>query len=156
VHSASSGKYVLVTAHQKRGKDGMDAAGVLPVFAGTACQDAWAPYDCYQDLAGHALCCAHLLRERGAVTDEYLDAMNALWYDQRPAYHGRFADFAGVDARPRPVQRPIPLVVGGHSARLPPDRRARPRLVRVRADPAAGRRVSGRARGRCRPRRAAR
>jgi len=64
VHSASSGKYVLVTVHQKRGKDDMDAAGVLPVFAGTACHDAWAPYDCYQDLAGHALCCAHLLRNR--------------------------------------------------------------------------------------------
>jgi len=54
--------------------------------------------------------------ERGAVTDEYLDAMHALWYDLHPAYHGRFADFAGVDAYPRPVQRPIPLVVGGHSA----------------------------------------
>jgi probable F420-dependent oxidoreductase len=54
--------------------------------------------------------------ERGAVTDEYLDAMQALWYDQHPAYHGRFADFAGVDARPRPLQQPIPLVVGGHTA----------------------------------------
>jgi len=54
--------------------------------------------------------------ERGAVTDEYLDAMQALWYDERPEYHGRFADFAGVDAWPRPVQQPIPLVVGGHSA----------------------------------------
>lgn len=54
--------------------------------------------------------------ERGAVTDEYLDAMRALWYDQHPAYHGRFADFAGIDARPRPLQQPIPLVVGGHTA----------------------------------------
>jgi len=69
VHSASSGKYVLVTVRQKRGKDGMDAAGVLPVFAGTACHDAWAPYDCHQDLAGHAVCCAHLLREPSAVTE---------------------------------------------------------------------------------------
>jgi probable F420-dependent oxidoreductase len=54
--------------------------------------------------------------DRGAVTDEYLDAMHALWYDHHPAYHGRFADFAGVDAYPRPLQQPIPLVVGGHSA----------------------------------------
>jgi probable F420-dependent oxidoreductase len=54
--------------------------------------------------------------ERGAVTDEYIDAMRALWYDQHPAYHGRFADFAGIDAHPRPVQQPIPLIVGGHSA----------------------------------------
>ena len=54
--------------------------------------------------------------ERGAVTDEYLDAMRALWYDEHPEFRGRFAGFGGVDAYPRPVQRPIPLVVGGHSA----------------------------------------
>jgi probable F420-dependent oxidoreductase len=54
--------------------------------------------------------------ERGAVTDEYLDAMATLWYGEHPEYHGRFVDFGGVDAHPRPVQRPIPLVVAGHSA----------------------------------------
>jgi probable F420-dependent oxidoreductase len=54
---------------------------------------------------------------RGAVTDEYLDAMERLWYDAHPEFHGRFADFAGVDAYPRPVQHPIPIVVGGHTNR---------------------------------------
>jgi probable F420-dependent oxidoreductase len=53
---------------------------------------------------------------RGAVTDEYLDALERLWYDEHPEYHGTFVDFSGVDAYPRPVQHPIPLVVGGHSA----------------------------------------
>jgi probable F420-dependent oxidoreductase len=53
--------------------------------------------------------------ERGAVTDEYLDAIGALWYDEHPEYHGRFVDFRGIDAHPRPVQRPIPLVASGHS-----------------------------------------
>jgi probable F420-dependent oxidoreductase len=53
--------------------------------------------------------------ERGVVTDEYLDAMRALWYDRHPAYHGRFAGFAGIDARPRPLQQPIPLIIGGHT-----------------------------------------
>ncbi len=81
VHSTSSGKYVLVTVHEKRGKGGMDAAGVLPAFAGTACHDAWAPYDCYQDLAGHALCNAHLLRELNAVT-ETGTADDAIWARQ--------------------------------------------------------------------------
>jgi probable F420-dependent oxidoreductase len=52
---------------------------------------------------------------RGAVTDEFLEAMQHLWYDEQPAYHGRFADFAGIDAHPRPVQTPIPIVVGGHT-----------------------------------------
>ncbi len=69
VHSASSGKYVLVTVHAKRGTQGMDAAGVLPAFGGIACHDAWAPYDSYAGVAGHALCCAHLLRELVAVTE---------------------------------------------------------------------------------------
>jgi probable F420-dependent oxidoreductase len=54
--------------------------------------------------------------ERGAVTDEYLDAMHSLWYDEHPEYHGRFVDFAGVDAHPRPVQSPIPIIAAGHSA----------------------------------------
>lgn len=60
--------------------------------------------------------------ERGVVTDEYLEAMEHLWYDEHPEYHGGFAEFAGVDAHPRPVQHPIPIVVGGH--RAPAFRRA--------------------------------
>ncbi|MGI5203587.1 LLM class F420-dependent oxidoreductase [Spirillospora sp. CA-108201] len=52
---------------------------------------------------------------RGARADEYLAAMRSLWYDGEPAFHGRHVDFAGVDAHPRPVQRPIPVVAGGHS-----------------------------------------
>ena len=55
--------------------------------------------------------------ERGAVTDEYLDAMRALWYDEHPAYHGRFADLAGIDAHPRPLQQPIPLIAGATARR---------------------------------------
>lgn len=53
--------------------------------------------------------------ERGLVTDEYLDAVHHLWYDEHPAHHGRFVDFEGVDAYPRPVQQPIPIVIGGHT-----------------------------------------
>ena len=52
---------------------------------------------------------------RGAVTDEFVAAMYTLWYADQPEHHGRFVDFGGVDAHPRPVQQPIPLVVGGHT-----------------------------------------
>ena len=69
VHSAPAGKLVLVTVHPRRGKEGMDAAGVLPAFTGIACHDAWKPYDGYDGVAGHALCNAHLLRELIAVTE---------------------------------------------------------------------------------------
>jgi probable F420-dependent oxidoreductase len=52
---------------------------------------------------------------RGAVTDEFVTAMYTLWYADRPEHRGTFVDFGGVDAHPRPVQQPIPLVVGGHT-----------------------------------------
>jgi len=89
VHSASAGDFALFTVHAKRGKEGMDAAGVLPAFTGIAVHDAWAPYDCYDGVAGHALCGAHVLRELVAVTEtgtdldvtwaqQAIDALNAL------------------------------------------------------------------------------
>jgi probable F420-dependent oxidoreductase len=56
------------------------------------------------------------MEARGARSDEYLAAMRSLWEDEAPAHHGRFVDFDGVDAHPRPVQRPLPVVVGGASA----------------------------------------
>jgi probable F420-dependent oxidoreductase len=52
---------------------------------------------------------------RGARADEYLAAMRALWEEEAPAHRGRHVRFEGVDAHPRPVQRPLPVVVGGHS-----------------------------------------
>ncbi|GAC1595919.1 MAG: LLM class F420-dependent oxidoreductase [Acidimicrobiales bacterium] len=52
---------------------------------------------------------------RGAVTDEFLEAITHLWYDEHPEFHGSFASFAGVDAHPRPVQDHVPIVVGGQS-----------------------------------------
>jgi probable F420-dependent oxidoreductase len=57
------------------------------------------------------------LAGRGARTDDYLAAMRALWTQPGPVeHHGRFVDFAGVDAYPRPVQPGGPrLVVGGHT-----------------------------------------
>jgi probable F420-dependent oxidoreductase len=53
--------------------------------------------------------------QRGAVTDDYLSAMEALWYDARPAHRGSFANFEGIDAHPRPIQSPIPVIAAGTS-----------------------------------------
>lgn len=69
VHSASTGRYSLISVHPKRGTEAMDAAGVLPRFGGVAVHDAWAPYDTYTG-ATHALCNAHLLRELAAVVEQ--------------------------------------------------------------------------------------
>jgi transposase len=81
VHSASSGKHVLITVHGKRGTEGTDAAGVLPSFAGIAVHDAWAPYDTYHGIAAHALCNAHVLRELTAVTETGSD-LDLTWAQQ--------------------------------------------------------------------------
>src|SRR5436309_3191971 len=55
--------------------------------------------------------------ERDRVDDDYLAAMRAVWTQPRPSYKGPYVAFEGVQAMPRPVQNPIPIVVGG---RTPP------------------------------------
>lgn len=54
--------------------------------------------------------------DRGARTDEYIEAMQALWTQEQPSFRGATVRFAGIDAQPRPLQRPHPpIVVGGTS-----------------------------------------
>jgi probable F420-dependent oxidoreductase len=56
------------------------------------------------------------MAQRGARTDEYLDAMRALWTEPAPSYQGRFVAFDRVDAHPRPVRQDgRRIVIGGHS-----------------------------------------
>jgi probable F420-dependent oxidoreductase len=51
---------------------------------------------------------------RGAITDDYLRAIRALWTEPVPAFEGRHARFAGIRFEPKPVQRPHPpIVIGG-------------------------------------------
>jgi probable F420-dependent oxidoreductase len=55
--------------------------------------------------------------DRGARTDEYLEAMQAIWSQEKPVYHGRFVAFEGVQSYPRPLQQPFPpIIAGGISA----------------------------------------
>lgn len=57
------------------------------------------------------------MADRGARSDEYLDAMLALWRDPARDHHGQYVDFAGVEAFPKPVHRGSPrIVIGGHAA----------------------------------------
>ncbi len=54
--------------------------------------------------------------ERGAVTDEYLEAFRALWTRERARFDGRYTKFADLVFLPRPVQQPHPPIwVGGES-----------------------------------------
>src|SRR5437667_6528452 len=54
--------------------------------------------------------------ERGARADEYLAAMRAIWSEEKPAYHGQYVSFQGVQAHPHPVQQPAPPIITGGRA----------------------------------------
>ena len=54
--------------------------------------------------------------ERGAVTDEYVDAFRVLWTEPSPRFAGRYTHFDGIVLEPKPLQQPHPPIwVGGES-----------------------------------------
>ena len=61
LHCASNKKWTHYFAHEKRGTDAFDEAGILPRFKGILCHDHWKPYFSYG--FAHALCNAHHIRE---------------------------------------------------------------------------------------------
>lgn len=56
-------------------------------------------------------------RKRGAVSDEYLRAIKELWTKPDPQFKGEFARFDDIQCEPKPLQNPVPIWIGGHSAR---------------------------------------
>ena len=54
--------------------------------------------------------------ERGAITDEAIAVMKALWTQEEPSFAGQYSRFSGMPFSPKPVQRPhIPILIGGNS-----------------------------------------
>ncbi|WP_313439930.1 TIGR03619 family F420-dependent LLM class oxidoreductase [Novosphingobium sp.] len=52
--------------------------------------------------------------ERGAMADEYIEAILALWTQENPEFEGRYVSFRDVAFAPNPVQKPhIPVWFGG-------------------------------------------
>jgi transposase len=68
VHSAGTATLTLYRAHAKRGREAIDAMGVLPGYEGVSIHDAYTSYLSYP--GRHALCNAHLLRDLVAVEEE--------------------------------------------------------------------------------------
>lgn len=73
LHVASTATLTFYAAHPKRGREAMDALGVLPAFRGRAVHDGLTSYGQYQDCA-HALCNAHHLRELTFVEEQLKQA----------------------------------------------------------------------------------
>jgi len=69
LHVACTPMLTFFFPHEKRGKKGMDAAGILPEFRGRAVHDGWATYRRYEEME-HALCNAHHLRALTAVEEQ--------------------------------------------------------------------------------------
>ena len=53
---------------------------------------------------------------RGPRTDEYIEAIYALWSQESATYQGRYVSFEALDMFPKPVQQPRPpVLIGGRS-----------------------------------------
>ena len=54
--------------------------------------------------------------ERGARVSEHIEAIRALWTQDKPEFEGQFTQISGVQSNPRPIQQPHPpFVIGGMS-----------------------------------------
>lgn len=55
-------------------------------------------------------------KTRGALLDERIEAIKALWTEEPAEYHGKHVDFGPSYIRPKPVQKPHPpIFIGGNS-----------------------------------------
>jgi probable F420-dependent oxidoreductase len=53
--------------------------------------------------------------ERAARTDEHIGALRTLWADDEATFDGRFTKFERAKSFPKPVNRSVPIVIGGHT-----------------------------------------
>ena len=68
IHVCSSGEITLKFLHPKRGREAIEAIGVIPRYGGVVIHDCWASYLAY-DHCDHGLCGSHLLRELTFIVD---------------------------------------------------------------------------------------
>lgn len=70
LHVAGTSELTHYCVHPKRGRAGMEAAGILPAFQGGAMHDHWSSYLKF-DNCRHYFCNAHHLRELQFIVDQY-------------------------------------------------------------------------------------
>lgn len=68
LHVTSASRLTHYSIQTKRGSDGINNIGVLPIYAGISVHDFWKPYLSYP--CTHSFCCAHILRELKRVEEE--------------------------------------------------------------------------------------
>lgn len=55
------------------------------------------------------------VHDRGRRLDEQIEVLRLLWTQETVTFHGKYHDLSDVAINPRPLQRPIPIWVGGRA-----------------------------------------
>jgi len=55
---------------------------------------------------------------RAELVDESIQALRLLWEERSASLDGRHIAFEGIELAPKPVQRPLPLFMGGNNANV--------------------------------------
>jgi probable F420-dependent oxidoreductase len=53
--------------------------------------------------------------KRAELVDESLEVLRLLWQERSASFAGRHCAFEGIELRPKPVQSPLPLFLGGNN-----------------------------------------
>jgi probable F420-dependent oxidoreductase len=64
------------------------------------------------------------VRGRGKTLEEYIEVMRALWRDDPVSFAGQKITFQNASFHPKPVQKPLPIYIGG-TVKVSPPRAAR-------------------------------
>jgi transposase len=121
LHVSSTPRLTFYAAHRKRGKEALEAIGILPDYQGTAVHDAWASYASYP--CRHSLCNAHLLRELNYLQERHQQSWAASLAGVLREMKVARAEGEGrlSEARLRALgQRYDALVAEGYDANPPP------------------------------------
>ena len=70
IHVYAAGDITLKILHRKRGREAIEAIGIIPRYKGVVIHDCWASYLTYNH-CGHGLCGSHLLRELTFIVDAH-------------------------------------------------------------------------------------
>lgn len=69
VHVSATPLLTHYAVHARRGKEALEAIGILPAFSGVSVHDGWRSYWAYA--CGHATCNVHLLRDLTFLIEEH-------------------------------------------------------------------------------------